>query len=378
MLKVVHIISDIDHGGAQKIIINYLQDLQYDKKIKLYLLVLGPKINHEYNKIIEKCNVEVTYLDSFINLSIPWFFKRIAEKIIINKRVNKYLKAINPEIVHIHLYGTLFLTINSIHKCRIPLKFYTLHSDPLRFNNYKLKVLKDSFSKFGVIPICVTEEQAIVAKKHYGFKRYEIVHNGVDFKNIKSRIISQNEARKLFGLEKNDFVISAVGRLTPIKRYDLLIKIFSKVMSILPDAKLLIAGSGNELDKLKELANSLGLANSVLFLGEIKNTVELYCASNVVAITSESESASLVLLEAQACGIKCVISDGTPTESIITNKVIKMRKDASIDEWASEIINGNNYSKNKYSFKDYDEYLMSAKIKEIYLKYWEAYKNDKE
>jgi len=220
--------------------------------------------------------------------------------------------------------GTLLFSHKALTRIKGILIFYTLHSDPNRFNGYKLRIIKRIFKNNNIIPICVTHEQESKARYHYGISKCETVHNGVDFEKIKNAIVTKEEARKLLRIEKDDYVICAVGRLDKVKRYDFLIKAFSEALKINNNCKLVIAGDGEEFKKLTELVISLNLKDRVFFLGNIDNVVILYCASDVLAITSESESASLVLLEAQACDVKCVISYGTPSESIITRKVVKM------------------------------------------------------
>ena len=79
------------------------------------------------------------------------------------------------------------------------------------------------FKKDNFIPICITSEQANVACRHYGFTKYEIVHNGLDISKIKKQIMSKADSRKVFGFTNDSFIIGSVGRLDKIKRYDMLI-----------------------------------------------------------------------------------------------------------------------------------------------------------
>ena len=377
-INILHIISNMNNGGAQKIILNYVNDLQNDKDIELSLLVLSSKNNNEYIKLLENYNVNVTYLDCFNKKYHNKFIQKLYEFYITNKKTQKFLLKNNPEIVHVHLFGTLMFCYKAIKKCHIPVKFYTLHSNPLRFNGIKLNILRKCFSNYNFIPICVTNEQVEIAKRHYLINKYETIHNGVDFKKIKNEIVSKSEARNIFGLNNDDFVICSVGRLDPIKKYDYLIKIFSHISKINDKSKLLIAGSGAELNNLKKIVSLSKLEDRIIFLGNVENTTQVYCAADVFSLTSESESASLVLLEAQTCGLKCVVSNGVPSESIITDKVIKMNKEASIDAWSNAILYGNNFEKRQFDFEDYEVHLMSKKMKDIYLKYWKEYQNEKQ
>ena len=373
-INVLHIISGMEDGGAQRIVLNYLQDFRYYDEFNIKILSLSNNYSSLYKSEIENNKDKFHFLK--LNSECHGITKKIFDFVKINKEINSYLDKNAVDIVHIHLFGTLMLSINTIKKRKIPLKFYTLHSNPLNFKGKRLAILRYAFKACHVIPICVTNEQAKIAKEYYRFNNYEVVHNGIDFNKISNKLISKEHSRKKFSLAKDDFVICAVGRLNKIKRYDFLIEIFQNIIMRNPNSKLMIAGDGEELNNLKELVKDKKLDDNVRFLGNIENVVELYCASDVLAITSQSESSSLVLLEAQVCNIKCVISSGTPSESIITDRVIKMNDNASIDEWSKAILNGNNYLKKQYDFCDYDINKMSLKMKNIYLYYWRNFKND--
>ena len=359
-IKVVHIISNMNDGGAQRIVLNYINDFVNNQDIEVQLLVLEEKNSSYYNKELDNVNIKVDYLNCFEKKYNNRYIQFIYKYVICNIRIKKYLTINKPDIVHIHLCGALLFSSSSI----------------TRLNGIILKKIQHAFKKENFIPICVTKEQALVAKEHYKFNKYEVVHNGINLENIKKDIVDKNTARKIFGFEAKDYIVCGVGRLEKIKKYDLLIKAFSIMTKIKDNVKLIIAGEGTEETNLKNLVNELNLNNKVFFLGNIQNTTELYCACDVLAVTSESESSSLVLLEAQACGLRCVISNGVPSESIITNKVKKMKEDTKLDDWANALLDTNYIGNKNYDFDDYEVHKMSKKMKDIYIKYWEEYKQN--
>ncbi len=368
-LKILHIISNFGDGGAQKIVINYAKDFSNDKNVEFSILSFSKKCSPLYKDELEKLNIKL----DFLNLPKTNKYQILQRYSNISKELKRYLEESKPDIIHIHLFGTLKLSIRTIKKTNIPLKFYTLHSNPARFKGYRLFILRYAFKKLNFIPICVTEEQAMFAKDFYKFTKYEVVHNGLDIKDIKEKMSAKEKARSELKISEKDYVICAVGRLEKIKRFDLLLKIFEKVLSIKNNAKLYIAGEGVELQNLKSLSYELNIYNNVHFLGNINNIEKLYCASDILAITSESESASLVFLEAQICDLPAIISSGVPNESIISNKVKKMLDDASIEEWANELINPTFDNIPKNNMNEYEVHSISKKMKSIYLKYWKEY-----
>jgi glycosyltransferase involved in cell wall biosynthesis len=216
-----------------------------------------------------------------------------------------------------------------------------------------------------------------MAQEWYGIPRWEVVHNGIDINKIKYQIIPRNKARSTFGLFQDDFVVLGVGRLNKIKRFDLLIEAFAILLKKQSNAKLLIAGDGKERKKLGRLVNKLKIGDSVKFLGNLDNVTELYCAADVLAVTSKSESSSLVAIEAQVCGLRCVLSAGVPQESIISTNTKRMEANATINDWSKALLDDNFEGKAVCVAFDYEVHAMSKRMKEVYLQYYREYRDRK-
>lgn len=369
-IKILQLIESMDDGGAQRIILNYLNDFHSDNDIEIKVLVYSDRTNSFCNRLIKKYDYNVDYLfENIHNKYIKKGIKLLFGKLMLTNYIRKY----KPDIVHVHISTFLAICLKPIVKCNVPIRFDTLHSNPYRFSGKKLNYIKQAFNQEGFVGICLTNVQLDRAIKHYGMKNYELVRNGIDINNIKNNIIPKKDARKKFGLRQNSFVIGAVGRLNAIKRYDLLLKIFKEIVAIKENAFLIIAGDGPEKEKLIELARQLDISDKVAFLGNIDNVTDVYCAIDVFVMTSESEASPLVLIESQICGTRCVISDGVPSESIVTNIVKKMHRDDSIDEWCRAILDTEYVGNIELDIINYDVHKSCEEMKKIYIKYWKEY-----
>ena len=207
--------------------------------------------------------------------------------------------------------------------------------------------------------------------------KYEVVRNGVDIEGVKAKCCAKQEARAIYGLAENTFVIIGVGRLNPIKKYDLLIEAFAGVHKFNKDSVLLLAGEGKKKENLQRVANKMGVTDSVKFLGNIADVTKLYCAADVLAVTSDTESSSLVAIEAQVCGTRCVLSAGVPVESILLKNTQRLSKDASVNDWRDALMNDSYEGTPVARIEDYEVHNMSKKMKEIYLKYYSDYMEKK-
>jgi glycosyl transferase family 1 len=104
-------------------------------------------------------------------------------------------------------------------------------------------------------------------------------------------------------------VIVAAGRLTPVKRYDLLIHAFAALSSDFPDWVLRIYGQGGERGILRDLINELGLTDRALLMGGVTPLDPEWVKGSIAAVTSSEESFGMTLVEAMRCGLPVVSTD---------------------------------------------------------------------
>lgn len=129
--------------------------------------------------------------------------------------------------------------------------------------------------------------------------KIEVIHNPIDIERIKK--LSQEPLNKI---EKEIFskkTILYVGRFSPEKRLDLLIKIFSLINAKLKNINLVLVGSGEEEEKLKELVRIYNIEKNVFFLPYTANPFKYMKNATIFALTSEQEGFGRVVAESMAC-----------------------------------------------------------------------------
>jgi glycosyltransferase involved in cell wall biosynthesis len=104
-------------------------------------------------------------------------------------------------------------------------------------------------------------------------------------------------------------IVVAAGRLVKIKRYDLLIRAFAKVVAEHPDWQLRIYGGGEENDALRALVLELGLHNNVLMMGKYAPLDPEWAKGAVSASPAAREPFGMTLVEAMRCGLPVVSTD---------------------------------------------------------------------
>lgn len=103
--------------------------------------------------------------------------------------------------------------------------------------------------------------------------------------------------------------VLAVGSLSPVKRFELLIAAFARAAADHPDWDLVIVGEGGERGKLEEQVRDLGLADRVFLPGRAGNPADWYERASIFALTSAFEGFPNVLLEAMAYGLPAISVD---------------------------------------------------------------------
>lgn len=131
------------------------------------------------------------------------------------------------------------------------------------------------------------------------------IPNGIEVERVRPTV-DHAQARKALGLERQDVVFGAAGRLEPIKRLDLFLHTAQQILKTEPRARFVIAGEGSELENLRRLAGSLGIEQQVSFLGHRDDIYNVLQTFDVLLLTSDHEGLPMVLLEALCLGVNVV------------------------------------------------------------------------
>lgn len=237
--------------------------------------------------------------------------------------IRKVLNEFEPDIIHDQTPGPVALAVFRYAKRHnVPLvstdhaypdnltqqvKLPKLAKQPINklMNEYFISFLRRS--EYATMPT----EQAIadlIPKNHKHFKvTVEALSNGIDL----SRFAPGRPNKEIFdkyNLPKNAPTVLYVGRVDPEKSLDILMKAFIQIADEIPEAHLTIVGDGTARPKLIKMAEKAGLSERTHFPGRVvgSDLPQIYRTAKVFAITSKTETQSIVLLEAMATGLPCI------------------------------------------------------------------------
>lgn len=143
------------------------------------------------------------------------------------------------------------------------------------------------------------------------------VPNAIDtarFRFQESGRINAREALKL----KDRFVLGNVGRFVYQKNHPFLLRVFAGVAGRIPNAVLLLIGDGEDEEAVRAQAKALGIADRVIFYGKSDDVPPLLWAMDVFLLPSHFEGLPVSAIEAQAAGLRCLLSNQISTQCKIT------------------------------------------------------------
>jgi len=173
-----------------------------------------------------------------------------------------------------------------------------------------LRLLKyiSAFLCFRVIAVSGDVRRSIIAKHHAPAFKVGIISNGVETGRFAGAEIDQR-LLALAGAEQGDFIIVSVSSVEHRKGCYRLVSLAGELLKCGLKFKIIVAGSGPDLEKMRDLAKASGAGSKVIFTGYLEGTERLYASGSLFILLSDREGMPLSVLEAMAAGLPVVVSD---------------------------------------------------------------------
>lgn len=180
---------------------------------------------------------------------------------------------------------------------------------------------------------------SVFGQKAYDAGRVTIFPNAINPDRFAFRQEIRQNIRGKLNLGE-DFVVGHVGRFHYSKNHEYLIRVFAAFKEKYEKqsgkrAVLLLLGEGALMEQAKELCRTLGIEKEVIFAGNCGNVEEYYNAMDLFCFPSRFEGLPGTVVEAQANGLPCIISDRITAEVGVTELVSYESIDKSPEDWAA-------------------------------------------
>jgi glycosyltransferase involved in cell wall biosynthesis len=200
------------------------------------------------------------------------------------------------------------------------------------------RALARAFSTQGVG--CSAEAGAALFGRHWQKNtKYRLIHCGIDLTPFET-VNSLASLRMTLGIEPGAEVIGHVGSFSVVKNHRFLVEVAARVLQKRADAVMLLVGDGELRPVIEKACAELGIRRRVIFAGVSSHVPELMrSAMDVFVMPSFHEGLPLVLLEAQAAGLPCMVSDVVSREAMVSEESIRfLPLSAGPEFWADAIV----------------------------------------
>lgn len=321
-LRILHFVSSLSvNSGVMAVIMNYYRHIDRDKIQFDFLFFKDSPANTTYIDEIESLGGRAYLIEQPTHI---FYYIRMLNKFF-EEHKNEYA------ILHIHEVYLTFLLAPIAHAHG--LKVIT-HCHSTKFSDKPLNAVRNRLACIGInkhadLRLACSNAAGIAL---YGKKAdFTVINNAIDLDKFAFNSTKRTRLRNELGLE-DKVVIGHVGRFNEQKNHRFLIEIFYELQKTMPEAVLLLVGEGPLMESVKKQVRSLGLEDKVVFLGRRTDVSDLYNVMDIFILPSLFEGLPVVVVEAQANGLPCLLSEAITREVAIDN-VIFVSLSSSPSDW---------------------------------------------
>lgn len=334
-MRVLHVLDMLDiNSGITNIIINYFRYTDRTK-IECDFLVPSGYIQYELRKEIEDRGGKVFEFKAF---SIKNYNScRKIMKTFFQEHGAEY------EIVQCSFFHISRIVFDYAQKYGIRIRIAHSHSSKLSdvwYKQLRNKLLLIGAFRKATNFVAVSEKAgvALFGTRVIAMDKLIIQKNAIQAEKYKFCERRRSEMRKQLDVE-GKFVVCHIGNFNRIKNQTFILPIIKELLESRSDVVLLLVGdAGYMKEEIEHQSISLGISNSVRFLGERNDVNDILQASDIFIFPSLHEGFGLSLLEAQCSGLPCICSDTIPKEVFVTSNCFPMSLEEDAEVWAEKIL----------------------------------------
>jgi glycosyltransferase involved in cell wall biosynthesis len=334
--NVLFIIDSFEQGGSERQAMQLLTQLHASGECRVHLACLqnrgSLRIEADQLGIGE---IREYALNSFYDLN---FVKQL-------RRLVQFIKENQIDVVHTHCFYTNIFGMTGAFLARVRARV-TSKGETDGFRSLMQKRAERAAFRLShrVIANCLVVQNQLIRE---GVNPAKIIqhYNGLDLDRLKVQaVLRREDALAEFGLPADRRYMSIVANLrNPVKDHPMFLRAAARVRAAVPDAGFAIAGEGELMEGLRELATELGIKDDVFFLGRCDNVADLLFASDIGVLSSKAEGFANAILEYMAAELPVVATDvGGAREAIAegeTGFLVASGDDEKMAERIIEVLN---------------------------------------
>ncbi|MDY6900000.1 MAG: glycosyltransferase [Cyanobacteriota bacterium] len=334
-IRILHVVGEMVRAGTETWLMHILRNIDRDTFQMDFLVHTNKECDYD---------AEIRALGSKVipclNSSQPWLYARNFQRIL---RDNEPYDIVHS---HVHHFSGFVLWLAKLAGIPVRIAHSHLDSSVVESNSGFKRRLYTDFSK----ALIAKSATVGLAASHQALEdlfyqtqttgqRWRLLLCGVNLKPFKDKINSE-QVRAELGIPPDTFVVGHVGRFHPQKNHQFVIDIADEIAKREPKMRLLLVGEGELLPDIKHKVMQMGLIDKVIFAGIRSDVYRIMMgAMDGFLFPSLYEGLGLVLVEAQAAGLPCILSDVIPEEADIIKPLMqRMSLLQPASAWAETIL----------------------------------------
>lgn len=339
MQKILILPSKLNIGGAEKVAadIGFYAD---PEKYKIHYVVFGDEVG-AYEPELLGCGCRVFHIPQPSDNFRAYL-----------KNLKKLIRANHYDVIHAHTMFNIGWAMLAGRLYGVPVRISHAHSALREKRSLKVRIYEMVMR--ALILACSTDLVAcgvqagcrLYGKRAFA-KRGRLILNGIDTHRFTFDEQKREAFRKEQGLT-DKFVIGHAGHFVAVKNQAFLLDLMPEICRKKPDAFLLLLGDGQDRPALERKIRELHLENHVRMTGNVRNVEDYLNAMDVFAFPSLYEGMPLSIIEVQANGLPCVISDRVPEDVFLTDLIHPLSLECP-QRWVDEICGASRAQSKEYA-----------------------------
>lgn len=340
-IRVLHVVGSMNRGGVETWLMHVLRQLNRDH-IQMDFLVHTSDVGAYDNEIMSLGSRVIPCPD----VSHPWKYKGQFQKIL--QQYGPY------DIVHSHVHHFSGYVLRLAQQVGVPVRIAHSHNNTSAANvragflrQLYLALMLRWINRYATLGFAASSKAAddLFRTNWKQDSRWQTLYCGIDLKSFVCTV-DRATLRAELGIPQDAFVVGHVGRFDPQKNHKFLIEIAAAVAAREPNFWLLLIGKGDLCSEVEQELLQRGLRDRTTIAGVRPDVPCLMkAAMDTFVLPSLHEGLPLVLLEAQAAGLPCIISDVVTEEADIIQPLIsRLSLSNSAAVWADKILSAQNRS----------------------------------
>ena len=328
MIRVLQMIGCFEAVGSQAMIMNLF--LNIDRSKIMFDFIIDHPERDYYEAEARALGAKIYYMPSFKGYNLfeiknKWnaFFSEHPEYTVLHSHVRSYASVYIP-IAKKHGVKTIIHSHSTSNGKGAAAVVKRIMQYPLR---YEADYLMSCSGKAG---------RWLYGAKACEKPNYIFLPNAIETEKYGFSEEESAKCRKEFGLE-GKFVLGHIGRFHESKNHMFLLEVFAEVCKKRTDAVLLLVGDGELRDKIEAKIHDLKIEDRVVLTGKRNDVPHLLQAMDIFVFPSKWEGLPVTVVEAQATGLPCIISDKI-TKDVDVSELVKRLPTDDPKAWAQEII----------------------------------------